>query len=106
MHAYTLAHVADEKLLADLAALVASDRQTTAILIAHIAEVDARELFKPAACASMHAYCTRVLHLSADAAFTRIRAARAGRAFPQIFEAIADGRLHLTAVVLLTTWTS
>jgi hypothetical protein len=101
MHAYTLAHVADEKLLADLAALVASDRQTTAILIAHIAEVDARERFKPAACASMHAYCTRVLHLSADAAFTRIRTARAGRAFPQIFEAIADGRLHLTAVVLL-----
>jgi hypothetical protein len=101
MHAYTLAHVADEKLLADLAALVASDRQTTALLIAHIAEVDARELFTPAACSSMHAYCTRVLHLSADAAFTRIRAARAGRAFPQIFHAIADGRLHLTGVVLL-----
>jgi hypothetical protein len=101
MPAYTLAHVDDEKLLADLAALVASDRQTTAMLIAHIAEVDARELFKPAACCSMHAYCTRVLHLSADAAFTRIRAARAGRAFPQIFDAIADGRLHLSGVVLL-----
>jgi hypothetical protein len=101
MHTYTLTHVADETLLADLAALVASDRRTTAMLIAHIAEVDARELFKPAACSSMHAYCTRVLHLSADAAFTRIRAARAGRAFPQIFEAIADGRLHLTGVVLL-----
>ncbi|HUQ41246.1 MAG TPA: hypothetical protein VM052_01975 [Candidatus Limnocylindrales bacterium] len=101
MHVYTLAHVSDEKLLADLAALVSADRQTTAMLIAHIAEVDARELFKPAACSSMHAYCTRVLDLSADAAFTRIRAARAGRAFPQIFDAIADGRLHLSGVVLL-----
>ena len=92
---YALAHIADEKLLADLAALVSSDRQTTAMFIAHIAEVDARELFKPAACSSMHAYCTRVLHLSADAAFTRIRAARVGREFPQIFEAIADGRLFV-----------
>jgi hypothetical protein len=101
MNTYVLTNVTDEKLLADLAALVSSDRQTTAMLIAHIAEVDARELFKPAACASMHAYCTRVLHLSADAAFTRIRAARAGREFPQIFDAIADGRVHLTGVVLL-----
>jgi 5-methylcytosine-specific restriction endonuclease McrA len=101
MPVYALTHIADEKLLADLAALVSSDRQTTAMLIAHIAEVDARELFKPAACSSMHAYCTRVLHLSADAAFTRIRAARAGREFPQIFDAIADGRVHLSGVVLL-----
>ncbi|HUQ08351.1 MAG TPA: HNH endonuclease signature motif containing protein [Kofleriaceae bacterium] len=101
MPTYTLTHVADEKLLADLAALVSADRQTTALLIAHIAEVDARELFKPAACSSMHAYCRRVLRLSADAAFTRIRAARAGREFPQIFDAIADGRLHLSGVVLL-----
>jgi hypothetical protein len=101
MHPYALTNVSDEKLLADLAALVSSDRQTTAMLIAHIAEVDARELFKPAACSSMHAYCTNVLHLSADAAFTRIRAARVGRAFPQIFDAIADGRLHLSGVVML-----
>jgi hypothetical protein len=101
MNTYALTNISDEKLLADLAALVSADRQTTAMLIAHIAEVDARELFKPAACSSMHAYCTRVLHLSADAAFTRIRAARAGREFPQIFDAIADGRLHLSGVVLL-----
>jgi hypothetical protein len=101
MPAYALTHVADEKLLADLGALVSEDRQTTAMLTAHIAEVDARELFKAAACTSMHAYCTRFLHLSEDAAFKRIRAARAGRQFPQIFEAIADGRLHLSGVGLL-----
>jgi hypothetical protein len=101
MHTYALTHVADEKLLADLASLVSADRQTTAILIAHIAEIDARDLFAPAACTSMHAYCVRVLHLSEDAAFKRIRAARAARKFPVLFEAVADGRLHLTAIGLL-----
>ena len=101
MHTYTLAHVSDEALLADLAALVATDRKTTAALLAHIAEVDARALFLPAACSSMFVYCVRVLHLAEDAAFKRIRAARAARRFPQIFDAIADGRLHLSGVVLL-----
>ena len=31
----------------------------------------------------------------------RIRAARAARRFPQIFEALADGRIHLTGISLL-----
>lgn len=101
MHAYTLSHLADHVLLADLSALVAADRQTTAKLLAHIAEVDARGLYLPAACSSMFAYCLRVLHFSEDTAYKRIRAARSARRFPRIFDLIADGRLHLTAVVLL-----
>jgi hypothetical protein len=101
MHSYALTHVTDETLLADLAALVATDRQTTAVLLAHLAEVDARELYLPAACASMHVYCVRVLRLAEEVAYKRIRAARAARRYPQIFDAIADGRLHVTGVVLL-----
>src|SRR5829696_2539826 len=99
--AYSLTHLSDQALLADLAVLVTADRQTTAALLAHIAEVDARRLYLPAACSSMHVYCMRVLHLAEDAALKRIRAARAARRFPQIFSAIADGRLHLSGVVLL-----
>jgi 5-methylcytosine-specific restriction endonuclease McrA len=49
----------------------------------------------------MFAYCVGELHLSEDAAFKRIQAARIARQFPVIFEAVADGRLNLTAVVLL-----
>ena len=101
MPTYTLAHVADDRLLADLAALVVKNRQTTATLLAHIGEVDARELYLPAACTSMHVYCTRVLHLAEEVAFKRIRAARAARRFPVIFDAIADGRLHVSGVVML-----
>ena len=101
MHSYTLAHVRDDVLLRDLAALVAQDRATTASLLAHIAEVDARRLFVPAGYPSMHAYCVEELRLSDDAAYKRIRAARAARRFPILFTAIAEGKLHLAAVSLL-----
>jgi hypothetical protein len=101
MQSYALSQVTDEELLADLHALVVTDRQTTAALLAHLAEVDARELFLPAACTSMHVYCVRVLRLAEEVAYKRIRAARAARRYPQIFDAIADGRLHVTGIVVL-----
>ena len=39
--------------------------------------------------------------MSEDSAFKRIRAARAARDFPVILDAVAEGRLHLSAIVLL-----
>ena len=103
MSAYTLTHLSDASLLRDLATLVMQDRLTTAALLAHIAEVDARRLYVPAGYASMHAYCVEELHISEEAAFKRIRAARAARRFPLLFGAVADGRLHLSAVCLLAS---
>ena len=76
----------------------------TAVMLAHIAEVDARRLYLPAAYPSMFAYCVGELRLCEQAAFKRIRAARTARQFPAVFEAVADGRLHLSAVVLLTPY--
>ena len=101
MSRYALSHLADSTLLRDLAALVARDRATTADLLAHLAEVDARKLYLPAAHPSMFAYCAGELHMSEDEAYKRIQAARAARRFPAIFGALAEGRLHLSAVVLL-----
>src|SRR5256885_158399 len=101
MQRYSLSHLSDDALRRGLSATVACERGATAELLAHIAEFDARKLHLPAAYPSMYAYCVGELHLSEDAAFKRIRAARAARAFPVIFQAIADGRLHLSAVVLL-----
>ena len=101
MRAYSLSHLSDPELLRGLASLLAQDRVTTATLLAHLAEVDARRLYLPAAYPSMYAYCVHELHLSEDAACKRIQAARVARQFPVLFEALADGRLHLTAVGLL-----
>ena len=104
MSTYSLSHVSDGNLARDLAAAAARDRASTAVLLAHIAEFDARKLFLPAAHPSMHSYCTMELHLSNDAAYKRIQAARAARQFPAIFEAVADGRLHLAAACLLAPY--
>jgi hypothetical protein len=98
---YSLSHLCDQTLLRDLATLVARDRMTTAALLAHLAECDARKLYPPAAYPSMHAYCVHELRLAEEAAFKRIHAARTARQFPALFAAVAEGRLHLTAVILL-----
>ena len=101
MNRYSLTHIPDPALLRELRALVAQDRATTALLLAHLAEVDARRLYAPAGHPSMFACCVAELRLSEDAAFKRIRAARVARQYPGVFTMLADGRLHLSAVVML-----
>ena len=102
MHRYSLKHLTDSALLHDLKSLVAQDRVTTARLVAHLGEVDARRLYAPAGYPSLFAWCVEELHFSEEAACRRIRAARIARRYPVIFDMLADGRLHLTAVGLLT----
>ncbi len=101
MSKYSLSHLTDGALLRDLVTLVSQDRATTAALLAHLAEFDARQLYLPAAYPSMHAYCVGELSMSDDAAYRRIGAARAARQFPAILPMLAHGRLHLTGVLLL-----
>jgi len=98
---YSLSHLSDESLLRALIALVAQDRTTTAELLAHIAEVDERKLYLPAGYPSMYLYCVDAFHMSEQTAYKRIFVARAARRFPAIFTAVAEGWLHLSAVVLL-----
>ena len=69
-------HYSDQDLMCRLRALVADERSATVELVVCIAEVEKRGLFRPAGYDSMHAYCLHELHLSDDAAFKRIRAAR------------------------------
>jgi hypothetical protein len=104
MRAFSLAHLSDQELLRSLARLVVQHRATTAAMLAHIAEVDARRLYAPAGYPSMHWYCVRELKLSDDAAFKRIHAARVARKFPAILEALEGGRLNLTGVCLLAPY--
>jgi hypothetical protein len=104
MHPYALTHLSDAALLRALARLVAQDRWTMAEILAHIAEVDARRLYAPAGYSCMHAYCVGELRLSEDAAARRIQAARAARRTPALLDAVAEGRLHLTAVCLLAPY--
>ena len=91
----------DAALVAELKVLATRERRATADLIACLAEIDARQLYRPEGCSSLFVYCTRVLHLSEHAAYGRIEAARAVRRFPTILELLAAGAVNLTTVCLL-----
>jgi len=93
--------LADEELLDRVKSLAALARGTTAELIAHLAEVETRNLHVAAGYSSMFAYCRSVLLLSEHAAYHRIEAARAARRFPIIVDRLAEGAVNLTAVALL-----
>ncbi len=97
MRSFKLTHLKDAELLRGLSSLVARDRMTTARVLAYIAEVDERRLYAPAGYSSMYSYCLGELRLSEDAAAKRIHVARAARAFPALFAALADGLLHMAA---------
>lgn len=76
-------------------------RAKMAELLCYIAEADARQLYRDQACDSMYACCVRVLLMSEDAACRRIDAARVARSHPRIFPALEDGRLNVSAILLL-----
>src|SRR5262245_43020538 len=86
----------DQTLLERLKTIVAKNNEWTALLLAHVAEVDARQLYLGAGCSSMHDYCMAELGLCEGGAFKRIRAARAARRFPIIFELVASGAIHVS----------
>ncbi len=102
MSRYSLTHLSDPALLHELRTLVSQDRATTALLIAHLGETDARRLYAPQGYPSMFEYCVRELRFSEQTAYKRIRVARVAREFPFVHELLADGRLHLSAVVTVS----
>jgi hypothetical protein len=93
--------LSDADLLGRVAFLARAEREATVELVAHLAELDARQLYLGEGYPSLFAYCMGVLHLSEGEAANRIEAARAARRFPVILERLADGSVHLTAVRLL-----
>ncbi len=94
-------HLSDDALMAAVPTLVAHEHGATAHLIAHLAEVDFRELHVPAGFSSLFSYCHEGLGFSEDAAYNRKTAAQVARRYPEIIDMLADGRLSLTAVRLL-----
>src|SRR2546427_11005037 len=97
----TLATLPSEQLLARVRDLVRRGNEGEADLLAHLGEVDSRQLYLEEGCSSMFVYCQRVLHFAEGVAYKRIQAARAARRHPQVLEALRSGALHLTAVGLL-----
>ncbi|HET6899861.1 MAG TPA: HNH endonuclease signature motif containing protein [Vicinamibacteria bacterium] len=91
----------DGSLVGALTNLAGREREATVALILHLAEFDARRLYRGAGFPSLFQYCVIVLRLSEDAAANRIAAVRMARRFPAIVEMLLEGRLSPTTVRLI-----
>src|SRR5688500_3017898 len=93
--------LSDSDLLAEVTRLATRERQATVALIAHLAELDARQLYRGAGFASTFVYCTQPLRLSEGGAYNRIEAARASRKFPRVLDLVETGALTVATARLL-----
>ncbi len=93
--------LSDADLVASVKSLVARERNATARIVAHLAELDTRDVHLREGYASLFVYCRDALGLSEWEAYNRIEAARAAGRFPVILDMLAEGSLNLTAVRLL-----
>src|SRR5712691_6851825 len=96
-------HLSDDDLVAQVKSPARCEREATACLIAHLAELDDRRLYLGAGFSSLFTYCCSVLHLSEPAAYNRIEAARAARRFPVILGMLGEGSLSMATVRLLSS---
>jgi 5-methylcytosine-specific restriction endonuclease McrA len=101
MDAFETSHLSHRALLLDLRTLKGSESRSTAIVLSRIGEVDARELYRQEGYPSMYEFLVHGLHYSDGAAYKRLHAARAAWKFPFLYQAVAEGKLHLSAVVML-----
>ncbi|HEY2946773.1 MAG TPA: hypothetical protein VGN09_30360 [Vicinamibacteria bacterium] len=95
--------LSDDELLAHVESLARCEREATATLVAHLAELDARRLYLGAGFSSLFGYCCEVLHLSEPAAYNRIEVARTAQRFPAVLPMLAEGLLSLATVRLLVS---
>ena len=96
MPSYTLSHLQDHDVQKGLLAAVPVERTATAVVLAHIAEFDARQLYRDQACSSMFVYCVRELGYSEDGAQRRLQAARLARRLSILLDALASRRSRPT----------
>src|SRR5262249_55567079 len=101
MHGLSFSLLEDQPLLHSFRADVGTRRGVTARILAQLAEIDERQLFLLAGYSCFHAFCLTELRCSRQKAYKWIQVARAVRRFPAILEAIADGRLKRSGVVVL-----
>ncbi|MFN8587452.1 MAG: HNH endonuclease signature motif containing protein [Candidatus Eisenbacteria bacterium] len=78
-----------------------AEKQALAEALSLIALMDARGDYLEAGYSCMQKYCMGRLGMSEDRAGKRITVARAGRRFVGVFERLADGRLSVSAALVL-----
>src|SRR5688572_18032041 len=98
----SLRSISDHTLLSETDAIVVQDRRLTLELLAHLHEIERRQLYLERGYASMFDFCTRHLRFSDSAAMRRLRSARCMARYPQICDLLERGELNLSTVALVS----
>jgi hypothetical protein len=98
---YRLLELGNSELLARLSELVQQSSVLSAQVLAHLVELEERMLHLELGFSSLFAYCVEGLGMSEGSAGRRVTAARVCRRFPEAFERVARGELHLCALCAL-----
>jgi hypothetical protein len=99
---FRLVSMKNDELVAGLSQLAERNNELTGDLLAHLAELEDRMLHLKLGFPSSFAYCVEALGLSEGAAGRRVAAARVCRRFPDAFQLVARGDLHLSALCALS----
>ena len=96
-----ICRLSDADLVMRVKHLLSRERDALAELIAHLAELDTRDVHLREGYPSLYFYCRDALGLSEWEAYNRIEVARTARRFPIVLGLLADGSVDLTTVRLL-----
>jgi 5-methylcytosine-specific restriction endonuclease McrA len=88
----------DQTLHNELKSLVATEKASTAAVLRHLAEFDARRSFTIFGCTSLFDYCRKELGYDDGQANRRVAASRILRQFPETEEKIASGNLSMSSL--------
>jgi 5-methylcytosine-specific restriction endonuclease McrA len=102
MHHLEADHLSNRELIAEFDALIAGNHMSFAALLTRIAQIDERRLYLEQGYPSMSAFLMQRMRLpTQNSAYKRLTAARTACRFPGVLVAMSDGRLNLTAVLML-----
>lgn len=93
--------MSDLALQRELVDLLARGRRTEARVVAHIAEVERRNLHLKEGFSSVYKYCQLRLGLSEYESFHRMTAAAIARKYPVVFGLIDQGKIHVSGLCKL-----
>src|SRR6478752_3724907 len=98
---YRLVDLGSAEVLAGLSELVRQGNVLSARVLAHLVELEEGMLHLELGFSSLFSYCVEALGMSEGSAGRRVTAARVCRRFPEAFEQVARGELHLCALCAL-----
>ena len=100
-----LEKMTDEHVEQALLAAVRAEAKSTAVVIRALIEFgERRHLYRRRACPSLFEYCTTALGYSEDAAYKRLRVARAAQDCPKMLDLLDHGRTDLSKLVVIAPY--